>query len=175
MEAYEAVATKLEVRQFDPKRSVPKEIKLRVLDAARMTGSGMNVQHWRFILVEDPKNLKQLSGDSTSGQWVGGANFAIIVLTDPKLDFRQIDSGRAIQDMQITAWSDGVGSGLYTGFNQEKMRRDYNIPANLEITVVVGFGYPAKKITGKKKNRMPLEEIAYLEKYGNKLERSNVM
>jgi hypothetical protein len=32
---------------------------------------------------------------------------------------------------------------------------------------MVGFGYPAKKITGKGKNRLPLDKLVYHEKYGN--------
>jgi nitroreductase len=170
MDAYETIITKLDFREFDSQKQVPKDIKLKVLDAARMTGSGMNSQHWRFILVQDPKDLKQLADDSTSGQWVGGANFAVIVLTDPKLDFHLIDAGRATQDMLVAAWSLGVASRLYTGMNEQKMRKDFAIPANLEPTIVLGFGYPAKKISGKKKNRKSLQDIAFLEKYGNRLE-----
>ena len=174
MDAYDAVVTKLDVREFDSKKPVPRDIKLKVLEAARLTGSGINSQHWRFILVQDPKNLKQLADDSTTGQWVQGANFAVVVLTDPKLGFHLIDAGRVTQDMQIAAWSFGVASRLYTGLDQSNMRRDFAIPANLEPSIVVGFGYPAKKITGRRKNRKPLEEIAFLEKYGNKLGRSKV-
>ena len=48
------------------------------------------------------------------------------------------------------------------------MRRDFSLPNNLNITAVVAFGYPAKKILGKK-DRKPLIEIAFLEKYGQKL------
>jgi len=174
MDVFEAITTKIEVREYDSKKAVPKDIKLKVLEAARLTGSGINVQEWRFILVEDSRNLKQLADDSTSGKWVAGANFAVIILTDPSKDFHQIDAGRALQDMQIAAWSFGVGSGLFTGFQNQKLRKDYAIPSNLEPTIVVGFGYPAKKITGKRKNRMPLEEIAYLEKYGNKLDQARI-
>jgi nitroreductase len=174
LDAYQTVATKLDVREFDSKKAVPRDLKLKVLDAARVTGSGMNSQHWRFVLVQDPKNLRKLADDSTTGQWVAGTNFAVIVLTDPKLPFRLIDAGRAVQDMQITAWNEGVASRVYTGFNDQKMRADYSIPNNMEISIAVGFGYPAKKVTGKKKNRMPIEEIAYLERYGNQLEQSRV-
>ena len=174
MDAYEAVATKLETNEFDSKKPVPKDVKVKVLDAARMTASGMNSQHWRFILVQDPGDLKMLAGDSVTGPWVAGANFAVIVLTDPSKPFHQIDAGRAVQDMQVVAWSFGVGSRVYTGINEQKMRKDFGIPSNLEITIIVGFGYPAKKVTGKRKNRKPIEEIAYLEKYGNRLDQSKI-
>jgi len=52
MDAFECVATKLDIRAFSSKE-VPREIKLKVLEAARLTGTGLNTQHWRFILIEN--------------------------------------------------------------------------------------------------------------------------
>ena len=168
MDATEAVRTKLDVREFGSK-SVAAEVKLAVLEAARLTQSGVNSQHWRFILVQEPNNLKRLADDSTSGSWVARANFAVIICTDPKKAYHQIDAGRAAQDMQLTAWDHGVASCLYTGMKLPELRKDFGIPENLAPTTVVGFGYPEKKLLGKK-NRKPLSEVAYLEKYGNSLD-----
>jgi nitroreductase len=169
MDAYECVATKLEVREFEP-RNVPADVKLKVLEAARLTGSGMNNQHWRFILVQGRDNLRRLAEDSTTGAWVAQANFAVIVLTNPKFGFHMLDAGRAAQDMQIAAWNFRVGSCLFTGLNLETLRKDFGIPIGLSPSVVVGFGYPAKRLTGKRKNRKPLNELAYLSNYDNRLE-----
>ncbi|MDA4112318.1 MAG: nitroreductase family protein [Thaumarchaeota archaeon] len=173
MDTFEAITTKLDVRLFDTKKQVPKDVKLKVLEAGRLTASGMNVQHWRFVLVQDPKSIKKLADDSTTGQWVATANFAIILLTDPKLPFHQLDAGRGLQDMQLAAWNFSVASGIYTGFDSGRMRRDFGIPSTLEPSVVIGFGFPAKKIKGRK-NRKSLEEVAYLEKYGNKFETAKI-
>jgi nitroreductase len=166
MDAFECIATKLDVREFSSQEVSP-EIKSKVLEAARLTGTGLNTQHWRFILVEDERNLIKLAEDSTTGGWVSGANFAIIVLTNPKHRFYMIDAGRVVQDMQLAAWNYGVASGLFTGVNEERLRSDFNIPKDLNPTIMVGFGYPAKKITGKRKNRLPLDKLVYHEKYGN--------
>jgi nitroreductase len=166
MDTFESIATKLEVREFSP-QDIPSDIRLKVLEAARLTGTGLNTQHWRFILVENKDNLKKLAEDSTSGGWVAGANFAIIVLTNPKYGFHLIDAGRVLQNMQLTAWNHGVGSGLFTGISEEKLRNDFAIPKEMSPTVIVGFGYPARKLTGKRKNRLPLDELVYYEKYGN--------
>ncbi len=164
METQKTILTKLEIRLFNPKK-VPADVKMRILEAARATGSGNNRQHWRFILVQEKDAIKKLAEDSTSGPWVRGANFAVIILTNPQLGFHKIDAGRATQDMQLAAWDQGVGAGLYTGFNEDKMRKDFAIPSNLGPTIVVGFGYPAKKIIGRK-SRLPLAELAYLDRYG---------
>ena len=166
MDAFECIATKLEVREFSP-QEVPSEIRSKILEAARLTGTGMNTQHWRFIMVEKKDNLKKLAEDSTSGSWVAGANFAVIVLTNPQYGFHLIDTGRVLQNMQLTAWNQGVGSGLFTGIREEKLRGDFAIPKELSPSVIIGFGYPAKKLAGKRKNRLPIHELVYYEKYGN--------
>jgi len=86
MDTFERISTKLEVRAFT-NQDVPSEIRSKVLEAARLTGTGLNTQHWRFILVNDKQNLKKLADDSTSGSWVRDANFAVIVLTNPDTIF----------------------------------------------------------------------------------------
>jgi nitroreductase len=165
MDTFECVISKLDLREFMRKEVGP-EIIQRILESARQTGSGLNLQHWRFILVEDKKNLSQLASDSTSGAWIAGADFAIVILTNPTLRFHLIDAGRVAQNMQLTAWNDGVGSGLYTGFNETNLRNDFKIPNDLTPSIVLGFGYPIKALTGKKKNRLPLRQLVYMEKYG---------
>ncbi|MDW0165652.1 MAG: nitroreductase family protein [Nitrososphaeraceae archaeon] len=166
MDAFESVATKLDIREFSPKQ-VPPEIKSNVLEAARLTGTGLNTQHWRFILVENKENLKKLAEDSTSGNWVANCKFAVIILTNPKYGFHLIDAGRVIQNMQVTAWNYGVGSGIFTGIKEEIFRRDFGIPKELNVAAVIGFGYPLKKLTGKRKDRLPLTVLVHKEKYSN--------
>ncbi len=171
MDAFDCVATKLDVRKFSSK-IVPTELKLKVLEAARLTSSGINSQHWRFVLVQSPDSLRRLAEDSDWGKWVDEANFAVVVLTDPKYAFHLIDAGRVVQDMMIAAWNDGVVSCIYTGLKEKELRRDFNLPKELKPTAVVGFGYPLQKITGRKKNRKPLSELAFLEQFESPLDPS---
>jgi nitroreductase len=168
MDTFECITTKLEVREFS-EQNVSSDIRSKILEAARLTGTGMNTQHWRFILIEKKENLKRLADDSTSGSWVAGANFAIIVLTNPKYGFHLIDAGRVLQNMQLAAWNYKVGSGLFTGIKQEQLRSDFGISNELSPTVIAGFGYPARKLVGKRKNRLSLHELVYYEEYGNSI------
>ena len=168
MDTTEAVKTKLDVREFSQKH-VPTEVKLAVLEAGRLNQSGSNTQHWRFILVQDKENLKTLADDSSTGRWVAGADFAVIICTDPNRGYHLLDAGRAAQDMQLTAWDHGVTSCIYTGFKLSETRRDFGIPEDSIPSAVLGFGYPAKKLLGKK-NRKPLREVAYLEKFGKSID-----
>ena len=165
MEVLDCIATKLDIREYS-NEDVPENIRSNILEAARLTGTGLNTQHWRFVLVKDKDNLKRLAEDSTSGKWVAGANFAIIVLTNPKYGFHMIDAGRVLQNMQLAAWDQGVGSGLFTGVKEGKLGEDFAIPMDLNPTVILGFGYPARKLTGKRKNRLPYDDLVFYERYG---------
>jgi nitroreductase len=167
MDTFDSIRTKLETREFTPK-GVSAEIKKKILEAGRLTGSGSNLQHWRFVLVENPDNLRKLAKSSTTGPWVSSANFAILVLTDPKYSFHKIDAGRATQDMQLAAWNFGVASGIYTGVDKDGISRDFGVPKDMELTMVLAFGYAPTKSSGRK-NRKPLSEIAYSEAYGKPL------
>ena len=167
MDTFDAIATKIESREYSQK-PVPADVKRKVLEAARLTASGMNYQEWKLILVQEPSRIKKLAEDSTTGQWVASANFAVMVLMEPKYNFNMLDAGRVVQDMQLAAWNYGVSSRIFTGFNKEMMQKDFGLPPGLVLTVVVGFGYPVKKIKGKK-NRLPLSEVAFEDRYGQKL------
>lgn len=164
LDTYQTIATKLDVRDF-ARRPVEKRVKAKILEAARLTASSMNSQHWRFVVVEDPANLETLAWDSTSGPWVRRSSFAIIVSIDPNVPASTIDAGRVVQDMQLAAWEDGVASGVFTGIKVGEFRKHFAIPDSLDPVVVVGFGYPTKKLFGKK-NRKPLSELVFLEKFG---------
>ncbi len=137
METYKTILSKLDVRQFDSKK-VPAEVKLKVLEAARASGTGNNRQEWRFILVQEKETLKKLAEDSTSGGWVVSANFAVIVAAAPTPSFHLIDAGRAVQNMELAAWEQGVISGIYTGVKDEEMSKDFAIPSTLKPSTSMG-------------------------------------
>lgn len=169
MDAFDCVMTKLDVRDYSTKK-VPGDIRMKILEAGRMTGSGMNRQHWKFILVQERGNLKTLSQDSTTGRWIEGADFAIIILTNPEYGFHLIDAGRAAQNMQVAAWNYGVVSCVFTGVKNESLRRDFKIPEAVYPSIILGFGYPARKLTGRRKDRKPLREITALENWEQTLD-----
>jgi nitroreductase len=166
MDTYAAILTKLDVREF-AKKHVDDRTKTKILQAARSTGSSMNTQHWRFILVQDPKNLATLARDGTTGPWVKDADFAVIINIDPKVPASTIDAGRVLQDMQLAAWNFGVVSRLFTGIKDADLRRDFGIPPEVKPMAVLGFGYPVREIKGKK-SRKPLEELVYSERFGTR-------
>jgi nitroreductase len=66
MDTFDCIVTKLDVREFITK-NVSLDVRKEILEAARLTGTGLNTQHWRFIIVSKKDHLEKLAQDSTSG------------------------------------------------------------------------------------------------------------
>lgn len=167
MDVFEAIETRIEVNEFADKQ-IDEEIKRRVLDAGRLAASGRNLQHWTFILVDDPADIDRLGELSPTGGWVADAAFAVVVCTDPQYDFNELDAGRAVTHMQLAAWEAGVGSRIYT-VDRPEVKEFLEIPADTDLTLVAGFGYPQHEIKGIK-DRDPLEKVASRGQYGKALD-----
>ncbi|HET9488619.1 MAG TPA: nitroreductase family protein [Methylomirabilota bacterium] len=168
MDTVEAVRTLLAVRSYQDK-PVPDAVVRRIVEAGRLTGSGMNRQPWHFIVVRDRETLRRLGALASSGPYVAQAPLAVVVATD-KSRFAVSDASRAIQSMLLTAWADGVGSN-WVGFGGlERVKLLLDIPAGLEVLAILPFGYPARPVGRGKKQRKPLGEVAHLERYGRPFE-----
>ena len=168
MDAFEAVRTLLAVRSYQDK-PVPDAVVRRIVEAGRLTGSGMNRQPWYFIVVRDRDMLRRLGALASSGSYVAQAPLAVVVATD-KTRFAVSDASRAIQSMLLTAWADGVGSN-WVGFGGlEAVKALLDIPAALEVLAILPFGYPARAVGRGKKQRKALREVTHLERYGHPFE-----
>jgi nitroreductase len=148
---------------------VPDAVVRRIVEAGRLTGSGMNRQPWHFVVVRDHETLRRLGGLASSGPYVAQAPLAIVVATD-KSRFAVSDASRAIQSMLLTAWAEGVGSN-WVGFGGlETVKPLLDLPAGLEVLAILPFGYPARPVGRGEKQRKPLREVAHLERYGRPFE-----
>jgi len=168
MDVFDAIRTLLAVRAYQDE-SIPEDLVRRIVEAGRLTGSGMNRQPWHFIVVRERETLRRLGALATSGSYVAQAPLAVVVATD-KTRFAVSDASRAIQSMLLTAWANGVGSN-WVGFGGlDKVKDLLDIPAGLEVLAILPFGYPARPVGRGKKQRKPLREVAHLERYGRPFE-----
>ncbi len=164
MEVFDAVRTLLAVRGFKPD-PVPEAVIREILEAGRLTASGMNRQPWHFVVVEDRATLQQLGNLVKTGPYIAQAPVAIAVVID-RSHLAVSDASRAIQSMLLTAWSAGVGAN-WAGFGGlESVKPVLGIPDDLDVLGILPFGYPAKDIGRGKKQRKPLGEVASRERFG---------
>lgn len=169
MEVYDCIRTRRTVRNFKP-NPVPESLIHKILQAGRWAPSSSNTQPWHFIVVKDREMLKTIGGITTQGTFLADAPMAIaIVMGDA---FRpQLDAGRALQQMELVAWSEGLGTcfvGMREVEQQRQIKRLLGIPDEMELITILPFGYREEGVSGKGVPRKPLADIAHRERFGEK-------
>jgi len=168
VDVFEAVRTILAVRNYQDK-PVPDELVRRILEAGRLSASGMNAQPWHYVVVQDRDMLRQLGSAVRTGPFIAQAPLAIVVAID-NTRLAVSDASRAIQSMLLTAWSEGLGSN-WAGFGGlMEVNRLLGIPNELDVLAVLPFGYPQQAVGQGKKQRKPLVEVAHRERWGQPFE-----
>jgi nitroreductase len=164
MQVFETIKTVLAIRSFQDQQ-VPPEIVQRIIEAAHLTGSSMNLQPWHFIVVEDRDTLEKLGAIAEYGPYIAQAAMAVAVVID-KSRFSVSDASRAIQSMVLTAWEAGVGSNWVGFYGLDAAKPLLRIPEELDLLAIVPFGYPDYPVGKGIKKRKPLAEVVSRERYG---------
>ena len=164
MDVFDAVRTLVAVRRYQA-TPIPDETIRRIVEAGRLTASGMNAQPWHFVIVQDRATLQQLGSVLRTGPYVADAPLAIVVAIE-KTPIAVSDASRAIQSMLLTAWAEGVASN-WVGFGGLRSVNDLlAIPPDLDVLAVLPLGYPVGTVGQGTKQRKALAEVAHRERFG---------
>ncbi|HYM90500.1 MAG TPA: nitroreductase family protein, partial [bacterium] len=136
-----------------------------IIEAGRLTGSSMNGQPWRFIVIENRDTLRRLGALARTGPYVAQAPMAVVVAIE-KTKFAVSDASRAAQSMILTAWSEGVGSNWVGFLGLTDVKSLLRIPDDLDVLAIIPFGYPVQAHGQGKKQRKLLSEVAHRERFG---------
>lgn len=165
MEVFDAVRTVLAVRTYGARRP-PADLVRRIVEAGRLSASATNSQPWHFIVIEERATLDQIGEVMATGHYAGGATLAIAVMIEKDRRIAVSDGSRAIQNMILTAWSEGLGSN-WIGFGQmPAIETLLGVPDTHQGLALLAFGYPAETIGRGRKKRKPLGEVASRERFG---------
>ena len=172
MDVYEAARSRLTVREFRPD-PVPDAVVEKMLRAVQWAPSSRNLQPWHLIVIRQRETLEEIGRIATSGRFVADAPMAIAVAME-SADRAELDAGRAVQQMELVAWEEGLGTcfvGLRVAEQNRQVKSLLGIPESFELVTVLPFGYRADRSRGSRgrKNRKRLSEIAHSESFGNPL------
>jgi len=168
MDLFECIKTRLTVRHFKPD-PVPVTIVERLLEAGRWSPSSRNQQPWHFIVIKDEDTLRTIGAIASSGRFVADAPLAIAIVMEENADSPALDAGRALQQMELVAWAEGMGTcfvGLETGQENMRVKTLLGIPNDLRLITILPFGYRSDRIKGISKSRKALARITHFERFG---------
>lgn len=129
---------------------------IRLLEAARWAASARNRQPWNFIVAtkSDLHEYRRIFDCLNEGnrRWAQTAPVLMIVVAQIEEDGAPIrtalyDTGLAVGNLSAQAVAEGVMLRQIGGFDREKARQIYHIPATHEPVVAIALGYPARPET----------------------------
>jgi nitroreductase len=165
MDVYLAVASKRDWRSYAD-RPVPEDVQRRILDGGRVSGSSQNVQPWRFVVVESDEAKQRIGGLVYAAQNLESSAFAVAIATEGGR--YPVDIGRAMQNMFLVAWNEGVVSCPNGMPDQEAAARALGLDEGWLPVNIPSFGYPKRPLEPQSKsaeewsaeaNRLPLDEL----------------
>jgi nitroreductase len=165
VDTYLAVASKRDWRSYAD-TPVPPEVERRILDAGRVAGSAMNKQPWVFVVVESPEAKEQVAQSVYAQDNVRKAPLVIAIATEG--GGSTLDVGRAMQNMFLVAWNDGVVSCPNGMPDAAAAARVLGLEDGFLPVSIPSFGYPKRPLEPEAKapeewsaeaNRNPLEAI----------------
>jgi nitroreductase len=158
VEPYLAIASKRDERAYAD-APVPGEVRQRILDAGRLSGSSRNRQRWEFVVVSG--EAQDRLADAVYAPENVRSTALVVAIVGEAGGF---DVGRCAQNMMLAAWGEGVVS-CPNGI------RDAAAAAEIcggEVRAILSLGYPLRARTpashtaeewSLRANRKPLSEL----------------
>ena len=134
MDPYLAIASKRDERAYADV-PIPDEVRQRILDAGRLSGSSKNRQRWEFVVVSGGEKGR-LAEAVYAPENVALAALVVAIVGEAGA----FDAGRCAQNMMLGAWGDGIVS-CPNGV------RDPDAAAEIcggEVRAILSFGYPTR-------------------------------
>jgi len=143
-------------RRFDQSHTITLETLRELVDLARNSASGNNLQPLKFILSANPEKNAQifpyLGWAGYLKDWPGPAegerpSAYIIILGDTEIrEGFGIDHGIAAQSIMLGAAEKGLGGCMIGSAKGEKIAEALDIPSRYKVLLVLALGKPAEKV-----------------------------
>lgn len=172
MDVFDAIKKRRSIRQY-LKKEVEEEKLLKILEAARQAPSASNRQEWRFVIAKEPATRARLAIAAKGQKFVEEAPVVIAVCAqtdDHTMTCGQlcypIDCAIAIDHMTLAARALDLGTCWIGAFHEDQVKKILNIPSEIRVVELLTLGYP-KELPASAKDRLPLAEIIFREKWQN--------
>lgn len=152
----ELVTRNRSFRRFDESETVSVEVLRELVDLARLSASGGNLQPLKYILSADPeKNAATFPHLAWAGylkDWDGPAEgerptaYIILVCDSEVSKSAGCDHGIAAQSILLGAAEKGLGGCMIGSIKRESLRKALDVPERYEILLVIALGKPAEDV-----------------------------
>ncbi|RLI27033.1 nitroreductase family protein [Candidatus Bathyarchaeota archaeon] len=193
MELIKLMKDRRSIRKY---RGIPVSLEAvcQILEAGRHAPSGANLQPWVYIVVtekgikerirkecerverkfhrEAPERFKawlKEQGITPEKSFLTDAPILVVVAAYTKAPYWLESTWISIAYILLSVQSRGLGTLTYTPSETGFLNEILGLPADYRPVAILPIGYPAETPSPSMRPRKPLEQIVYLNRYGNRL------
>lgn len=149
------------------KQAVEEDKLAKILEVAHVAPTAANIQPVRLLVVQSGEGLAAVEKSAN----IYGAPLAIVVCADKSKAWTRpfdgmittdIDASILTDHMMLMATELGLGSVWICYFKPDVLRKELNLPENLEPINILALGYSAEPKPDKNRHshtRIPLDEL----------------
>ncbi len=172
-------------RAFSDRMVEPAKLR-SLLEAARWAPSSFNEQPWAFVVAtrDSPAEHSRLLSILVPGNAAWARRAPVLILSITKLNFdangapnrhAMHDVGLATENLVTQATALGLSVHQMAGFDAQKAREEFSIPANWEPMTAIAIGYvgdpnsleePLRTRELAPRTRKPLEQYVFTGRWG---------
>lgn len=190
---HDLLARRWSPRAFDAAKGISREQVLALVEAARWAPSCFGDEPWRLVVWDRARDAaswqKAFDCLAESNQaWVKNTPLLIAVGADPQFRhngkdnrWAPYDSGAAGLSLCLQAVALGLAAHQMGGFDAQRLRDTFSIPAHIQLMSMIAVGYQAEpdvltgEVRGREiapRNRRPLGEIFFESRWGMPVKKS---
>lgn len=143
-------------RRFYEDRTIKMETLRELVDLARLSPSGRNIQGLRYVLSntkeQNDKIFENVFWAGYYKDWAGPEegekpSAYIVIVKDITLGaIAQQDEGISAQSILLGAVEQGLGGCIIGNINRKDLTESFNLAHKYEIALVLALGYPKEEI-----------------------------
>ena len=154
---------------------------LKCVQAAQLAPSACNSQPWKFVIIDNPELIKQVSNAIADNpmqinKFAASAPVLVAVVEEQAtlmpgiknhIDsnrWAKFDLGSATEHFCLQAAELGIGTCIMGAFNETKIKSLLKIPTDRNIFVMLAVGHPEKH-AARNKSRKELNSIYNFNQY----------
>ena len=146
MNFQELIAKRFSVRKYTERKVEPEKLQA-ILEAARLAPTACNYQPFKVLVIQSESGMEKLKKASKTYD----APLALVVCTDHSACWKRprdqrstadIDASIVTDHMMLQAAELGLGTVWICNFDLEVLRREFDVPAELEPVNILIAGYP---------------------------------
>lgn len=169
MDFKDLVQRRRSIRKFSDQPLDPEEVHA-ILRAALMSPTSKGCRAWQFVVVDDASIIARLAQAKSAGaEFLTGAPLAVVVCCDESASEAWIeDASIAAVSMQYQAADLGLGSCWAHMHHRsqadgtpadEVIHELLDLPENVSVLCVIGFGHPAIERKPQDEDKLKWENV----------------